>query len=166
MSTSRNSPADGGTVVIGLGNPLMGDDGLGLAALATLRARGVDDDVGLVDGGTWGLALLPEIESAARVLLLDAIDTGSPAGTLHVLHRTDLPRYLKTRVSPHEVDLHDVLALAELRGTLPAETVAIGLQPGRVAVGCELSEPVQERLDDLVDAVLQQLAAWSLPAHA
>lgn len=166
MSINRNSHADGGTVVIGLGNPLMGDDGLGLAALAALRERGVEDDVALVDGGTWGLALLPEIESAARVLLLDAIDTGSAAGTLHVLQRTDLPRYLKTRVSPHEVDLHDVLALAELRGTLPAETVALGLQPGRVAVGCELSEPVQQRLGDLVDAVLHQLAAWSLPADA
>lgn len=166
MWISRSSPADGGTVVIGLGNPLMGDDGLGLAALAALRERGVEDDVELVDGGTWGLALLPEIESAARVLLLDAIDTGSAAGTLHILRRADLPRYLKTRVSPHEVDLHDVLALAELRGTLPAETVAIGLQPGRVDVGCELSDPVRDRLDELVTAALRQLAEWSLPAHA
>ena len=166
MWISRNSPTDRGTVVIGLGNPLMGDDGLGLAALAALRERGVEDDVELVDGGTWGLALLPEIESAARVLLLDAIDTGSAAGTLHILRRADLPRYLKTRVSPHEVDLHDVLALAELRGTLPAETVAIGLQPGRVDVGCELSDPVRDRLDELVTAALRQLAEWSLPAHA
>lgn len=168
----NNSPT-GGTVVIGLGNPLVGDDGLGLAALEQLRARGTDREVELVDGGTWGLSLLPVIESAARVLLLDAIDADGPPGTLHILRRAELPRYLATRISPHEVDLQDVLALAELRGTLPQETVAIGLQPGRVETGCELSEAVRTRLDDLVAAVEQQLAAWrpvtgttSPPVHA
>lgn len=173
MWTNPNNSPAGGTVVIGLGNPLVGDDGLGLAALEQLRARGTDRDVELVDGGTWGLSLLPVIESAARVLLLDAIDAGGPPGTLHILRRAELPRYLATRISPHEVDLQDVLALAELRGTLPQETVAIGLQPGRVATGCELSEAVRTRLDDLVAAVEQQLAAWrpvtstaSPPVHA
>jgi hydrogenase maturation protease len=147
-------------VVIGLGNPLVGDDGLGLAALELLRAQGNTGDAELVDGGTWGLSLLPVIESAARVLLLDAIDAGGPPGTLHILRRADLPRYLATRISPHEVDLQDVLALAELRGTLPQETVAIGLQPGPLETGCDLSDAVRGRLDDLVDAVAHQLAAW------
>jgi hydrogenase maturation protease len=160
MWTSPSNTPFRGTVVIGLGNPLVGDDGLGLAALEQLRARGTGGDVELVDGGTWGLSLLPVIESAARVLLLDAIDAGAPPGTLHTLRRADLPRYLATRISPHEVDLQDVLALAELRGTLPQETVAIGLQPGRVETGCDLSDAVRNRLGDLVDAVEQQLAAW------
>lgn len=173
MWTNPSSAPVGGTVVIGLGNPLVGDDGLGLAALEQLRARCTDGDVELVDGGTWGLSLLPVIESAARVLLLDAIDAGGLPGTLHILRRVDLPRYLATRISPHEVDLQDVLALAELRGTLPLETVAIGLQPGRLETGCDLSDAVRNSLGDLVDAVEQQLAAWhaatgsvSPPAHA
>jgi hydrogenase maturation protease len=173
MWINRSNAPAGGTVVIGLGNPLVGDDGLGLAALERLRARGTGGDVELVDGGTWGLSLLPVIESAARVLLLDAIDAGGSPGTLHILRRPDLPRYLATRISPHEVDLQDVLALAELRGTLPQETVAIGLQPGRVETGCDLSDAVRTRLDELVAAVEQQLAAWraatgsvSPPVHA
>lgn len=160
MWTNRSNPPAGGTVVIGLGNPLVGDDGLGLAALEQLRARGTYGDVELVDGGTWGLSLLPVIESATRVLLLDAIDAGGSPGTLHILRCADLPRYLATRISPHEVDLQDVLALAELRGTLPHETVAIGLQPSRLETGCDLSEAVRTRLGDLVDAVEQQLATW------
>ncbi|HET9708521.1 MAG TPA: HyaD/HybD family hydrogenase maturation endopeptidase [Gemmatimonadales bacterium] len=160
MSISPSNPPVAGTVVIGLGNPLVGDDGLGLAALEQLRSRGTARDVELVDGGTWGLSLLPVIESAARVLLLDAIDAGGSPGTLHILRRADLPRYLATRISPHEVDLQDVLALAELRGTLPHETVAIGLQPGRVETGCDLSDAVRNRLGELVDAVEHQLAAW------
>lgn len=160
MWTNPSSPGLRPTVVIGLGNPLMGDDGLGLVALERLRELVTDDTVDLVDGGTWGLSLLPAIEAAARVLLLDAIDAGGAPGTLHILARSDLPRYLATRLSPHEVDLQDVLALAELRGTLPDETVAIGLQPGHVETGWGLSEPVGGRLDALVAAVLHQLAAW------
>nr|MCU0648876.1 hydrogenase maturation protease [Gemmatimonadaceae bacterium] len=69
------------TVVIGLGNPLLSDDAIGLAALAQLAARYViADEVECYDGGTWGMTLLPAIESASRVLFLDAIDTGAAPG--------------------------------------------------------------------------------------
>ena len=165
-----------GTVVIGLGNPLMGDDGLGLAALARLRERWVlPPGVELVDGGTWGMNLLPVIEDASNVLLMDAIDTGAAPGTLAVVERARLPRYLAAKLSPHQVDLRDVLALAELRGTLPASTVAIGLQPAVVELTGELSPALEGRLDALVDAVVRRLAAWgftltaraaAVPAHA
>ena len=155
------SEAGGGTVVIGLGNPLMADDGVGIAALERLRAAGAPPDVELVDGGTWGMNLLPIIESAGRVLLMDAIDAGGAPGTLHVLERAQIPRYLATKISPHQVDLRDVLALAELRGNLPEQTVALGLQPERVEMSCELSDSVHTRLDDLVAAVTQRLAVWA-----
>lgn len=149
------------TVVIGLGNPLMGDDGLGIAALERLgRDWRVPPEVELVDGGTWGLSLLPTIETAARVLFIDAIDIGAAPGTEVVLSREHLPRVLATKVSPHQVDLREVLALAELRGTLPMETTAIGLQPGLVEMRDELSEVLRARLDDLVAAVVRQLALW------
>lgn len=151
----------------------MGDDGLGIVALERLRTDGILADVELVDGGTWGLTLLPIIESAARVLFLDAIERGTSPGTLHTLERAEIPRYLATKISPHQVALQDVLALAELRGTLPPETVAIGLEPARVAMGCGLSEPVELRLDALVAAARQRLAAWGhappragYPVHA
>jgi hydrogenase maturation protease len=154
---------NGRTVVIGLGNPLMGDDGVGLAALARLAERvgtALPPDVELVDGGTWGMNLLPIIEDASRLLLLDAINTGAAPGTPQRLDRERLPRYLATKISPHQVDLHDVLALAELRGTLTADTVAVGLQPGRVEMIAELSPAVAAGLDGLVDAALEVLAEW------
>ena len=152
----------------------MGDDGLGLAALARLREGWqLDPGVELVDGGTWGLNLLPVIEDAARVLLLDAIDAGGPPGALHVLEHQRIPRYLATKISPHQVDLRDVLALAELRGTLPEQTVAIGLQPAAVELSNELSDALRFRVDDLVAVVVGQLEQWghscrpaSAPTHA
>jgi hydrogenase maturation protease len=144
----------------------MGDDGLGLAALEQLRAQWrLPPSVELVDGGTWGLNLLPVIEDAGRVLLIDAIDTGGAPGTLHVLEHAQIPRYLATKISPHEVDLRDVLALAELRGTLPRDTVAIGLQPAAVTLSSELSDVVRLQLDDLVTAVTRRLAEWGHPCE-
>ena len=163
------------TVVIGLGNPLMGDDGVGLAALALLTdGWDVPPGVELVDGGTWGMNLLPTIEDAGRVLLIDAIHRQAAPGTLHRLSREELPRYLATKISPHQVDLHDVLAVAELRGTLPAETVAVGLEPERVEMIAELSPAVARRVDALVAMVVAELAAWghelsqkrAAPTHA
>ena len=147
--------------MIGLGNPLMGDDGLGIAALERLRDRWtVPPEVDLVDGGTWGMNLLPLIEDAGAVLLLDAITAGQEPGATVVIPRARLPRYLATKISPHQVDLSDVLALAELRGTLPEKTVAIGLEPASVELRDGLSGVLQGHLDDVVSAAVRQLASW------
>jgi hydrogenase maturation protease len=153
--------ARAGTAVIGLGNPLMGDDGLGLAVLAALRARWTfSPAVDLVDGGTWGLNLLPVVEQVEKLLFLDAIDIGREPGALVILERDELPRVLATKMSPHQIDLRDVLALAELRGTLPADVAAIGLQPARVEMSTELSDVLASRLDDVLDAALDRLLSW------
>jgi hydrogenase maturation protease len=153
--------AEGRTVVIGLGNPLMGDDGTGLAALERLqRNYDVPDDVLLVDGGTWGMNLLPIIETAGRVLMLDAITFGGTPGELVVLHRRQLPKAFALKFSPHQLDMREVLAAAELRGTLPDDTIAVGVQPGRIEMGLSLSPEVEGSLDQLVGAAAATLQSW------
>jgi len=150
-----------GTVVIGLGSPLMGDDGLGLAALAALEEGWAFDPPPIfLDGGTWGMNLLPDIEDAGRLLLLDAVAMGRSPGTVIALGRDDLPRFFSIKLSPHQVDLREVLALAELRGTLPEDTVVLGLQPDRVELTTELSDIVRNAIPHLVDAAVGQLTAW------
>jgi hydrogenase maturation protease len=150
-----------GTAVIGLGSPLMGDDGVGLAALERLRER-FAGDAGLdwIDGGTAGLALLPALESARRVLLLDAIDAGAAPGTLVELAGEALPRRIAAKLSPHQVDVAELLALAALRGSGPEELVAIGVQPERVALGVGLSRPVAAALAGVVEGASARLRAW------
>jgi hydrogenase maturation protease len=106
------------------------------------------------------MSLLPIIEDADRVVLLDAIKAAAAPGEIVVLERERLPIYLSRKLSPHEVDLRDVLALAELRGTLPVETVAIGVQPTVVELGTELSPAVVNALEPLVDAVVARLEQW------
>lgn len=149
-----------GTVVIGVGSPLMGDDGLGLAALERLRSHHFEPYVELLDGGTWGMNLLPFIEVAERLLLLDAIDTGSPVDGVVRLDGDEVPRLLVTKLSPHQIDLREVLALADLRGTLPDNLVALGLHPHSIEMRAALSPRVQDALDDLVAAAIEQLRTW------
>ena len=151
------------TVVLGLGNMLMADDGVGLAALARLEEEWfVPRDVELVDGGTWGMNLLPVIESADRVLILDAIDLGDPPGTLIRLEGDDIPRFLALKLSPHQVDLREVLALAELRGTLPSQLIALGIQPEQVEMSTAFSPVVAARLDQLVHLTAEILYDWGI----
>jgi hydrogenase maturation protease len=157
----------GGTLVLGVGNPLMTDDGLGLAALEALqRGWAFEPSVELVDGGTWGMRLLPAIEDAGRLLILDAIDKGAAPGTLVELDRSELPLLFTTKVSPHQVDLREVLALAALRGTLPPVLAAVGLQPDRIAMGTELSPRLARGLDDLVRRAAWRLESWGHVARA
>lgn len=146
-------------VVIGLGNPLMGDDGAGLAALAALRGEG-RVEAELVDGGTWGMNLLPVLESAERVLLLDAIDQGTQPGTVIELDGPEIPRFLAVKLSPHQIDLREVLALADLRGTLPRELAAIGIQPARIELGTSLSAPVAAAIPQILARAAARLARW------
>lgn len=156
-----NEPFARGSVVIGVGNPLMGDDGLGVAAVKRLRGWRFDPPVQVVDGGTWGMNLLPVIEDAERVLFLDAIDVGAAPGTAVVLERDEIPRALaNNKVSPHQVDVREVLALSELRGTLPESVAAIGLQPSVVALGTELSPDLDPRVDEMLEAAAERLAQW------
>jgi hydrogenase maturation protease len=138
----------------------MGDDGFGLRVLARLGERWeIPEDVELVDGGTWGMTLLPDIEASDHVLLVDAINTGSPAGTVAVIEREELPKYFMLKLSPHQVDIREVLAACELRGTLPAVLVAYGAQPELLDMSMDLSPACEARVDEVTDLVGERLVA-------
>jgi hydrogenase maturation protease len=153
------------TVVIGLGNPLMTDDGIGLALLARLQARGPFEPSPIyVDGGTWGMNLLHTIEDAGRVLFLDAVNVGAEPGTPVLLERDRIPRWLGHKLSPHQIDLKEVLALAELRGTFPAFATVVGVQPDRIELGAELSETAGAGLEAATDLAVRTLHGWGATA--
>lgn len=148
------------TLVLGLGNPLMGDDGTGLAALRQLElSRALLHDVELVDGGTWGMNLLPLMEDHRRVILLDAINTGAEPGSLVELDQAALPRYFQHKLSPHQIDMREVLALLDWRGTMPDEVLALGIQPEYVDLHDGLSPRVAQALPGLVELALRHLTS-------
>ena len=151
-------------VVLGLGNTLLSDEGVGVEALMRLQRDYVwPDHVTLLDGGVMGLDLLPYIETADAVLILDAVQTGQPAGTLHRLEGAEIPVAVALKLSVHQVGLQETLAMAQFRGTLPERLVLLGVVPATLALGVGLSEPVQAQLGALVNAAVRELGAGGVP---
>ncbi len=151
-------------LVVGVGNSLMTDDGIGIAALDRLRdGWELDSEIELVDC-PWPLTLLPEVEASSGLLLIDAIDGRRAPGTVIELEGDEIPRYLETMLSPHQVGVRELLALCSLRGCLPTRTVALGIQPAVIELGTELSPIVERSLDALLLRVVRRLAGWGYAA--
>lgn len=151
------------TLVLGLGNILLGDDGVGVRVVERLQSL-YDFPEGLcvLDGGTLGLDLLPYVEDADRLLLIDAVQAGREPGTLLRLEGEEVPAFLAVKLSPHQMALPDLLATARLRGRFPSEVVLWGVQPGRMTTTLDLSPPVAAQVDALVDRVLADLGRWGI----
>jgi len=152
-------------VVLGIGNLLWADEGFGVRAVEALHARWqMPEHVALVDGGTQGMALLPLVESADRLLVLDAIDFGLPPGALHQVEGEQVPACWQARkMSLHQAGFSDVLACAQLRGRYPREIVLIGVQPVELDdYGGSLRPAVKARLGEAVERACAVLRRWGV----
>jgi len=146
------------TLVLGIGNTVMSDDGVGVKVVQRLKdAYRFDDAVALVDGGTLGLDLLPMLEGIEHLIVVDAVETGKAPGTCVRLTGEELPIALETKVSPHQMGLKDLLSVAELLGHKPREMVLIGVQPASIEMDTELTAVVAAKVDVLINNVLEEL---------
>ena len=161
---SDTGPAGGRRrVVLGLGNILNRDEGVGVHALRVLEARlGPDADAELVDGGVLGLNLLPLVEDCSHLLVLDAVDAGRPPGTVVELARDEIPLFAGVKLSEHQITFQEVLGLAAIRSTLPPSLHLVGAQPSDLEIGLDLSPPLAEALPRIADRALALLSAWGL----
>ncbi len=148
-------------VVVGVGNTIHSDDGVGVHALERLqRDPRLPDDVTFIDGGTFGIELLAYLYECTQLLLLDAVDVGGQAGTLVRMGGGEL-RGLSCGASVHQLGVADLLATLPLVSDTPRETVLLGVQPASTDWGTELSAPVEAALGPLVEAAVEQLLRWS-----
>jgi hydrogenase maturation protease len=146
-------------LVLGLGNTLLSDEGLGVAAVRRLaETYRCWPEVEVLDGGTLALDLLYRLEGISDLLIVDAVKTGATPGTLVRLEGDEIPKALATKMSMHQVGLQELLAVSELRGTLPARVVLWGMEPASLDWGAELTSPVASQLDALVRAVAHELS--------
>jgi hydrogenase maturation protease len=157
-------PAPTGTrvLVIGVGNPLMSDDGVGQRLLEALAARhSALDGVEFVDGGTLGLMLLPRVERCNALLALDAANLGGRPGELRTFEGGSFDEFVRLpRCSVHELGLRDLLDAARLTGALPARRALVGVQPERLGWGMELSPSVAAALPAALEAAAGILQGW------
>jgi hydrogenase maturation protease len=150
-------------VVLGLGNLLNRDEGLGVEALRLLETRLQDHPgVELLDGGVLGLNLLMIVEECSHLLLLDAVNGGKPAGTIIELDKEDIPLYSGIKLSQHQITFQEVLGLANVRGYLPENIYLIGVQPEDLSIGLGMSEPVLTSLPIVVHKAVDKLVKWGL----
>lgn len=150
-------------LILGVGNILLSDEGVGVHVVRLLRERyQFPQEVEILDGGTLGLDLLPYVEDADRLLIVDALQMDAPPGTVVRLEGDEIPAMLSLKYSPHQVGLSDILAAARLRGRLPSEIVLWGVQPASLEVGLELSPIVAAQVEALVQRVLAELQRWGI----
>jgi hydrogenase maturation protease len=147
-------------LILGLGNVLLRDDGVGAAAVARLIDEyDAPDSVSVLDGGTLGLALLPHVEDAASVILVDAVRTDAPPGTLVRLERDEVGPAVATRLSPHQIGVADLLDGAQWRDRYPASVLLLGIVPESLDLEVGLSPPVAAALPALVESVVEEARA-------
>jgi hydrogenase maturation protease len=153
MSSDRPIPL----LVLGLGNVLCGDDGLGVVAVHLLQRRHrVPDGAVVLDGGTLGLSLLPHLEQAREAILVDAIRGEETPGTLVRLEGDDVAPAVAARLSVHQVGVFDLLDAARWRGRYPERLILLGLVPGSLELGVRRTPAVEAALPALVERIVAE----------
>jgi hydrogenase maturation protease len=159
VQTLMEERTEGRTLILGLGNVLLGDEGVGIHAVRELEKRNLPPHVAVVDGGTAGLNLLDLIRGYERVIIVDAVDAAEDPGTIfrftpqEVASKTEgLP------LSLHQTEVLKVLELSNYLGQPLPPIVIYGIQPQLIDWSTDLSPALQARLPQLVDAVLEEIA--------
>jgi hydrogenase maturation protease len=147
-------------IILGIGNLLNTDEGVGIHAIRALQLKGSVGDFEIEDGGTLGLNLLPLIEESSHLVVLDAIDGHKTPGTLIELARDEVPLFSTIKMSQHQLLFQEVLALAQVRGHLPEHLTLVGIQPEDLQVGIDLSPTVALMLPRLVARAEEIAREW------
>jgi hydrogenase maturation protease len=151
--------------VVGLGNLILSDEGVGVHVVRRLdEAYSFPDDVVLIDGGTSAIDLLDQLVEAEHIIFIDAAQTGGPPGSIVALQGARLPVWFRERMSPHQIGLADLLATLSLMDHTPESVTLIGIEPQSMELGTELTPQIDAAADEALVKVLEQLAALGVRA--
>lgn len=154
--------AEPSALVLGIGNVLWADEGFGVRAVEALHdAWALPASVTLMDGGTQGLILLPEVTAHTHVLVFDAIDFGDAPATLRVLRDREVPAWSGAKMSLHQQSFMELLAIADVQDRFPPHLTLVGVQPERLMdFGGSLTPSVRARLPAAVELGVEVLRQW------
>ena len=160
MSETKN------ILIVGVGNPLRGDDGVGVRLAEILAAQGLPDDIEVVDGGTLGLGLVNLMEGRRRVVIVDAADLGREPGEFAFLRLTQARLLGEERhLSVHGAGVREALLLAEALDSLPEDVLIVGVQPASMEWDTSLTPGVQAALPHITQAILEELGLAAEPTR-
>lgn len=152
------------TVVLGVGNILLSDEGFGVRVVEALLQRfHFPEEVEVLDGGTLGMELMRFLEGAQRLILVDAVHgSASEPGYFHELRGDAVRLYFREKVSMHELGIQEVLASLEIMEKPIREIVVFGVQPDSLEIGMDLTVPVASRVEEAMERVVRQLEKWGI----
>ena len=142
--------------IIGCGNLLFKDEGIGIHLIEYLKGKDIPGDVEVVDGATGGFDLLPVMEGASRLIIVDAVKAGGNPGDIYRFTPEDFQEDQFPKTSFHDVSLKDIFDIIKLKKTLPTTTI-FGVEPKEIDWGLELTEEVERILPRLYDLVIKEL---------
>jgi hydrogenase maturation protease len=150
------------TLVLGIGNTLLTDEGVGVHVINALEARFAEvDDVVLLDGGTLSFTLAGAIEDADQLIVVDASELKAAPGTVRTFINADMDAFLNgPRRSVHEVGLMDLMTIARLADRLPERRALVGIQPDVVSWGEAPTDAVAAAIPSACGEVAQLIEAW------
>jgi hydrogenase maturation protease len=143
-------------VIIGVGNLLMKDEGVGIHAIRELEQLNLPADVNLIDGGT-SPDLIACTRAGAKMIIIDSAKAGCEPGAIYRFRPEDLAAEKAALASAHQMGVVENLAMMELAGNKPAEVIIIGIEPAEIAWGMELSPTLQTRMPKLIEVVLKEI---------
>lgn len=152
--------------ILGVGNVLCSDDGLGPVVVSHLKREMHGEGVAIVDGGTLGLSLLPLLEDSRTLILVDAIRADGEPGSLVILEGEDVIPAVRLRLSPHQVGVADLLDAARLLDTMPDRLVLVGLVPDSIELGFGLTDRVSDAVPSLIASVLEKAEELGFPLES
>ncbi|MDH3974589.1 MAG: HyaD/HybD family hydrogenase maturation endopeptidase [Deltaproteobacteria bacterium] len=142
-------------LIAGLGNTLLGDEGVGVKIIESLEKRvHLPQNISLLDGGTAGYTLIDCMKDYEKVILIDAVRGGARPGTVYRLSFDDIIRRPELKLSGHQIDLPEVLMLAKQLGELP-QIVLIGIEPENMEYGMELSLKVSRATREVMEEIFR-----------
>ena len=153
-------------LVLGIGNILLRDEGIGVRVVEALSGVALGDEVEVLDGGTSGADLVDVLADRRRVIVIDAADIDGPPGTVARLDGDDLLARAGQAMSLHEIGLAESLLMARQLGCPPREVIVFGVRTADTGVGLELSPLMADLVPRLVQLVIRELAAADDPAGA
>lgn len=152
-------------IVMGLGNTLNKDEGLGVHALALLQEKlaARAPEVEFLDGGALGLNLLPWVEEASHLLVIDSmVSRFSMPGQVMELAKDEIPLYRNIKMSDHQVTFQEVLGLAKIRDHFPEYLHLVGAQPVDMSIGYGISPEITAILPEILERAERVLREWGL----
>lgn len=147
-------------VVLGIGNTILTDEAAGVRAVEALeRGWKLPDNVMAIDGGTSGMEMIEDLSNLDLLIVLDVVKTGAAPGTVVKIEGDEIPVFFRSKLSPHQIALPDVLASLELLDTMPKEIVVLGVEFISLELGMEMTPTVAEKVPVLAAMAAAELAA-------